>query len=142
MTCFRNTNPRAATTRPAGQHGFTIIELMIVVAILAILTAIAVPAYNDQVRKARRADGKAVGMEMVQALERFHTANNTYVGFGGTPINSPATGTAFYVVTAGSLTATAYTVTMTPQGGQTADTCGTMTITSTGARTPSTAGCW
>lgn len=127
------------------QSGFTLIELAIVVAIVAILSAIAIPAYNEQVRKSRRGAGKAVIMETVQALERFHTVNNTYSGFTPTSLTSPSgsTGTArHYQLTVNNLGVATYTITAVPQNGQTTDSCATLAITHTGARTPTTAGCW
>jgi type IV pilus assembly protein PilE len=59
-------------------RGFTLIELMIVVAIVAILGAVAYPAYLDSVRKGKRAEGRAALMEMLQQQERYMTQNNTY----------------------------------------------------------------
>lgn len=117
-------------------QGFTLVELVIVIAIIAILAAIAFPAYQDYVLRTRRATAAANMLEIVQAKERFHTANNTYAG-------SPcADNSDFYAVTCSDLTATTFTITAAPEGGQAADTCGTLTIAHTGARTPTTAGCW
>ena len=124
--------------------GFTLIELMIAVAIVAIITAIAVPAYNDQIRRSRRAAGKAVAMEMVQTLERWHTVNNTYAGYAGT-MNSPSNGDPHYVVSASNLGVTTYTVSAVPQGAQADDKCGTVTVNQAGAKTPivgDLADCW
>lgn len=59
--------------------GFTLMELMIVVAIVGILAAIAYPSYMDSVRKSRRADAKAALSNAVQALERYYTEKNTYL---------------------------------------------------------------
>ncbi|ALP51802.1 hypothetical protein Tel_00855 [Candidatus Tenderia electrophaga] len=58
--------------------GFTLIELMIVVAIIGILAAIAYPAYQDQVRKGKRAEGQAALLDMMAKQERFYTDNNSY----------------------------------------------------------------
>lgn len=58
--------------------GFTLIELMIVVAIIGILAAIAYPAYQDQVRKGKRAEGQAALLDMMAKQERFFTDNNSY----------------------------------------------------------------
>ncbi|MDW7601742.1 prepilin-type N-terminal cleavage/methylation domain-containing protein, partial [Stenotrophomonas maltophilia] len=54
-------------------RGFTLIELMIVVAVVAILAAIAYPSYSEHVRKSRRAQAKADLVEYAQLAERFHT---------------------------------------------------------------------
>ena len=59
--------------------GFTLIELMITVAIIALLAAIAIPSYMDSVWKGKRAEGKAAILKMLQAEERYYTTNNRYV---------------------------------------------------------------
>lgn len=58
--------------------GFTLIELMIVVAIASILTMIAVPAYQSSMAKARRSDGQSALMDAMAREERYFTSNNTY----------------------------------------------------------------
>ena len=63
--------------------GFTLIELMIAVAIVAVLAAIAYPAYLDSVWKAKRAEAKAAIFKALQAEERYYTQNNTYVAYSG-----------------------------------------------------------
>ncbi len=60
-------------------RGFTLIELMIVVAVVGILAAVAYPSYQESVRKARRAEGRTALMEMLQQQERYMTQNNTYL---------------------------------------------------------------
>jgi type IV pilus assembly protein PilE len=74
--------------RSAG--GFTLIELMIVVAIVAILASIAYPAYTSSIIKGRRAQGRTALTELMQQQERYMTQNNTYCAFS----NSGGTGTA------------------------------------------------
>lgn len=71
------------------QHasGFTLIELMIVVAVIGILAAIAYPSYQDSIRKARRADAKSALLDAAQRQERFFTENNQY-----TSVQVPAVG--------------------------------------------------
>ena len=116
--------------------GFSLIELMIVVVIVAILASIALPAYQQYVERSRRADAHDILNTTAQALERFFTINNTYVGFA-----VPAQSTAQFYHVAVARTATTYTLTATATGAQSSDTaCPTMTLDHTGARAP--AACW
>lgn len=129
--------PAGRTPRPAA--GFTLIELMIVVAVIAILAAIAYPSYQEQIRKSRRAQAKADLVELTQVLERFRTVNNTYADADGTGAffdTSPrAGGTTHYTLTLGNDTATTFTLTATPQGAQATDRCGTLTLNQAGVKT-------
>ena len=123
-------------------NGFTLIELMIVVAILGIVVAFGYPAYRDQVIKARRADGMAFIVDIADRQERFYADRGTYTttmtDLGYADANSPEG--AYYTATitddpANDLTIT-FTVTVTPQNGQEADTkCGAFTLTSLGIKT-------
>ena len=61
-------------------EGFTLLELMIVVAIIAILTAIAIPVYEKQVASARRSDAEGALSSFANAMEQYYTENNTYLG--------------------------------------------------------------
>lgn len=142
--------------------GFTLIELMITVAIIGILASIAYPSYQDSVRKSRRADAKGVLLGLTNAMERRFTEKNSYcdaaLATGGTAVTGCGTATedtgtpsiytiptetaSFYTVRISAATASSYTLSAVPAGAQTNDTCGTLTITQTGAKTPTTAGCW
>lgn len=117
-------------------RGFTLIELMIVVAVIAILAAIAYPSYADYVRKGRRGQAKADLMEVAQLLERYRTVNNKYNGFNMAAFGqSPRQGTAYYNVNLVNPDADSYSLTAAPTGSQTKDTdCGTLSITQAGAK--------
>ncbi len=65
---------------PSRDAGFSLIELMVVVAIVAILAAIAYPNYTDTVRRSNRSDARATLLQIAQSLERYFTENNTYAG--------------------------------------------------------------
>ena len=126
------------------QHskGFTLIELMIVVAIVGILAAIAYPAYTDNTRKARRADAQSVLMGLASAMERFYTENNTYTGAGasgntGAPgiyaTEAPIDGsTKYYDLTIHDASNTTFEVRATPKGAQAGD--GFISLNSVGVR--------
>ncbi|WP_314102309.1 type IV pilin protein [uncultured Stenotrophomonas sp.] len=120
-------------------RGFTLIELMIVVAVIAILAAIAVPSYADHVRKSRRAQAKADLVEYAASAERFHTVNNTYVGYrfpnGATTIQSPREGgTAAYTLSMAT-TARTFTLTATAGTAQSQDKCKDLSVNQANVKT-------
>jgi len=129
---------------PSGQRkigGFSLMELMIVVAIVAILGSIAYPSYLNQVTKSRRTDAQAVLMEAAQFMERFYTENNRYdQDTGGTAVALPAQlqesprdgGTKSYDITVQASTASTYTLRATPKNGQAGD--GFLQLTNTFAK--------
>ena len=104
--------------------GFTLIELMIVVAVIAILAAIAYPSYNGFVLKTRRGASASCVLQGAQFMERFYTTKLTYAGSGKTtwdcPDASPHYSLAITVPTGGR----SYTVKATANGGQASDSCG------------------
>jgi type IV pilus assembly protein PilE len=133
------------TTR-SGENGFTLIELVIVVAIMAILASIALPAYNDSISKTRRADGQGALMGFANAMERHFTTNGTYLGAGtegtdGTTTgpstvfstSSPVDGSAvYYNLEIQAATGSTYTLVAEAAGAQNGN--GDMRLTSTGLR--------
>ncbi|CAM3581178.1 type IV pilin protein [Paracidovorax anthurii] len=71
-------------THSKHSNGFSLIELMIVVAIIGLLAAVAYPAYTDSILKGRRAQGRTALMELMQQQERYMTQNNCYLKFTNT----------------------------------------------------------
>ncbi len=150
MARLRNWN--ALNRRPFfGQEGFTLVELMIVVAIIGVLALIAYPTYQDSVRKGRRGDAKSNLVQIAQALERCHTANGSYglacAGVTTGPdvlapalTQSPQTGTPVnYVIgmaVGGGTVANSYVLNAVAQGDQVKDKCGNLSLDSAGAKTP------
>ncbi len=64
-------------------RGFTLIEIMIVIAIIGIIITIAAPSYTEYLKKGRRAEVVSLLSEQAQILERFYTKNNVYTGITG-----------------------------------------------------------
>lgn len=130
--------------RSSRETGFTLIEIMIVVAIVGILAAIAYPSYMEHVRRGNRADAQASLMELTQFMERNYTRLGRYTtDAAGTTAptlpfaTSPKDGSrAIYDLGLGTVTTTTYTLQASPSAGGTmvGDRCGTLTVTNTGLR--------
>jgi type IV pilus assembly protein PilE len=118
---------------PKIQKGFTLIEVMIVVAIVGILSAIAYPSYAEYIRRGHRAEARAGLLQAQQWLERAATATGTYpltAAFPATMKKVPNDRYDIGVVSDGAT----FTLTATPKGAQTGDKCGNYTVTNTGLR--------
>jgi type IV pilus assembly protein PilE len=134
--------------------GFTLIELMVAVAIVGILASVAIPSYQDNVRKSRRADAMAGIAAAAANQERYFSMNNAYIAnadpfAGDAVIDSPE---GYYRISVAvrlspSGSAVGYTVTATAPAGsaQASDSCGGFSISNTGKKAVTTgtvADCW
>jgi len=135
------------------QRGYTLVEIMTVVAIVAILSSVALPNYSEHVRRGQRLAARAVMLEAANWMERRFSVHHSYRGNDmQIPVlpdglnRSPRSGAAKYVISlsAGKTQATAYQLRAVPS---VADKCGTFTLDHTGARglidnTASLKECW
>lgn len=118
------------------QTGFTLIELMVVVAVLGIIAAIAFPSYTEHMRAGRRGDAMGAVGDLQLRQERWraeHTTFGAQADMGTMPTSSYYT----YAVTGGAT----YSITATPKGKQTGDPCGVLTASNTSKPTWATASC-
>lgn len=137
-------------------QGFTIIEVLVVVAILGILAAIAIPGYTKYVTNARRADGKSALVAAAQAMERYYTNNYDYGSMNGTDYSGAdipdKSDQELYNITVTEANATDFSIEAVadPNGKQAGDTlCKTLTINHLGEKgaknaqnTDTTDDCW
>ncbi len=131
------------------RKGFTLIELMVVVAIVGILAAIAFPAYDEIVRRGKRAEGRDALLEVAAREVRYYSDHNTYGSLTNLGLPDPYTppDSQYYnvTVTAGGAGAQTFSLQATPVGF-TDTKCGNLTLTHTGAKgisgTATVDDCW
>lgn len=132
-------------------RGFTLIELVITIAIVAILAAIAIPSYQNYLFRARRADGREMLQRVASAQERFYTNRMRYSTDLTTNagLNLGTTGSEaghYNIGIAVAADGQSYTLTATPQGIQASDACANLTVNNVGARgytgSQSNGSCW
>lgn len=129
-------------------EGFSLIELMIAVAIVGVLAAIAIPSYRDYVARAKRADATLALAGLAQAMERYNANNGTYCGAStltvndctiGAPGNFARTvptdgGTAYYNLRITVLAANNYVLEAQRTGSMASDKCGTLQLSAAGVQ--------
>ena len=103
--------------RHVKNQGFTLIELAIVVAVVAILAAIALPAYKDQIRKSRRNDAKTALMDLALQQEKWRANNTTYAAIGSLDSTFDTTANIYYNFNVTVNSTYAFTLTATPKVG-------------------------
>jgi len=127
------------------QQGFTLIELMIVVAIIGIIAAIAYPSYQQHVIKSYRTTAAGCVIELAQAMERQFTSSMNYPNV--LPVRSCTTESNLddryvFALDGDNSSGTTFRITATPQGAQAGDACGTLALRHTGQREAGQADCW
>ena len=139
-------------------RGFSLLELMITVAIVGILASIAYPSYQESVAKSRRSEAANALFTAAQALERYYSTNGRYTTTAGGstlpavfPTKVPENGAAYFNIASTAASANAFTLKATRAGVMLGDACGNFTVDATGdlaladkpsGSTKTVADCW
>lgn len=144
MSAYRPNCPLRPRQTMRMETGFTLIEVMIVVSIVAILAAVATPMYSDQMRRGHRASAEAVLLDAAVRQRQFLIDQRSFAtSTSELGLTVPASLTGRYTVTITAPTGAVpptFVVMATPSGAQAADRCGTLSVDHAGTRLPS--GCW
>lgn len=118
------------------ETGFTLIELMIVIVVVAVLVAVGYPSYQDHVIKTRRSDAKNMLMDVASRQEQYYMDNSTYTTLSnlGYSANTVSSENGHYNVSVTASDATSYTLQAVPQGSQASDPCGNFTLNNLGVK--------
>jgi type IV pilus assembly protein PilE len=129
----------------ANMTGFSLIELMIAIVIVAILASVAYPSYQQYLRRGARADAQAHMMDIAGRQGQFLIDNRAYAAsLAALGVTTPSSVASKYTIAVDTgATPPTFTITATPTGTQADDTCGTLTLDNSGAKTASGTGtCW
>ena len=144
----------ARSDRQYRQAGFSLVELLVVLVIMGVLSALALPGYSRYVQRGNRTEVMAALLEAQHFMERYYSANGQYLS----PANAvpmlpqrlqriPLQGTVRYQLSVREATANSYLLQAVPEGSMADDVCGSLTINQTGLRgvlnsTNSVSECW
>ena len=139
------------STRTNQARGFSLIELLIVITVVGLLLAVALPSYTRYVLRSHRSSAITAVLDLASRQARYYTTNNTYttsltaLGYPSDPMPVTDTSNRYYNLSVTSASATAFTVSAAPVYPQTKDTCGTYTYTDLGVKSVSSGtlgDCW
>lgn len=125
--------------------GFSLIELMIVVAIVAIIVTVAVPSYQDSLKKSKRSDAKAALLNVQMAQEKYRSNNPSYSTLANIGVTTSSPDGYYTIALVGTPNGTTFVATATPTGSQTGDSCGTFAVNQSGELTTgsyASSDCW
>ena len=144
----------ARSDRQYRQAGFSLVELLVVLVIMGVLSALALPGYSRYVQRGNRTEVMAALLEAQHFMERYYSVNGQYLS----PANAvpmlpqrlqgiPSQGTVRYQLSVREATANSYLLQAVPEGSMADDVCGSLTINQTGLRgvlnsTNSVSECW